>query len=128
MPRDDQHPAPAAGLDLELTGTELCVAPALLDIAGPRTTIRPVAGLPIVHIDHPQLDGWQRVIKGLFDRCAAVMALILLAPMMLTLAVAIRLSDHGPALFTQTRIGKDGAAIPDLQVPDHGRGRRTAPG
>jgi exopolysaccharide biosynthesis polyprenyl glycosylphosphotransferase len=93
---------------LERTGTELCVAPALLDVAGPRTTIRPVAGLTIVHVDHPQLDGWQRVIKNMFDRCVAAMALILLAPTLLSLAVAIRLSDHGPALFTQTRIGKDG--------------------
>jgi exopolysaccharide biosynthesis polyprenyl glycosylphosphotransferase len=93
---------------LERTGTELCVAPALLDVAGPRTTIRPVAGLTIVHVDHPQLDGWQRVTKSVFDRCVAALALTLLAPMLLSLAVAIRLSDHGPALFTQTRIGKDG--------------------
>ena len=39
--------------DLEKTGTDVCVAPALLDVAGPRTTIRPVAGLPLLHVDHP---------------------------------------------------------------------------
>jgi exopolysaccharide biosynthesis polyprenyl glycosylphosphotransferase len=93
---------------LERTGTELCVAPALLDVAGPRTTIRPVAGLPIVHIDHPQLDGWQRVIKSLFDRCAAAIGLVMFAPLLLALAVMIRLEDGGPALFKQARVGKDG--------------------
>ena len=54
--------------DLEKTGTDLCVAPALLDVAGPRTTIRPVAGLPLLHVDHPELDGGKQVVKGLFDR------------------------------------------------------------
>jgi hypothetical protein len=43
--------------ELEKTGTDLCVAPALLDVAGPRTTIRPVAGLPLLHMDHPEFTG-----------------------------------------------------------------------
>ena len=42
---------------LEKTGTDLYVAPALLDVAGPRTTIRPTAGLTLLHVDHPQLSG-----------------------------------------------------------------------
>jgi lipopolysaccharide/colanic/teichoic acid biosynthesis glycosyltransferase len=41
--------------ELEKTGTDLYVAPALLDVAGPRTTIRPAAGLTLLHVDHPQL-------------------------------------------------------------------------
>ena len=94
--------------ELEKTGTDLCVAPALLDVAGPRTTIRPIAGLTLLHVDHPQLSGPRRALKGLFDRVVAGMALILLAPLFAALAIAIRLSDRGPALFTQTRVGKDG--------------------
>ena len=43
--------------ELEKTGTDLCVAPALLDVAGPRTTVRPTAGLTLLHVDHPQLSG-----------------------------------------------------------------------
>jgi exopolysaccharide biosynthesis polyprenyl glycosylphosphotransferase len=93
---------------LEKTGTDLCVAPALLDVAGPRTTIRPTAGLTLLHVDHPQLSGPRQVLKDLFDRCAAALALVLLSPLMLALAVMIRWSDHGPALFTQIRVGKDG--------------------
>ena len=45
---------------LEGTGTDLCVAPALIDLAGPRTTIRPVAGLPLVHLDYANLSGPHR--------------------------------------------------------------------
>ena len=50
--------------DLEKTGTDMCVAAALLDVAGPRTTIRPVAGLPLLHVDHPELAGGKQVLKA----------------------------------------------------------------
>jgi exopolysaccharide biosynthesis polyprenyl glycosylphosphotransferase len=94
--------------ELEKTGTDLCVAPALLDVAGPRTTIRPTAGLTLLHVDHPQLSGPRQVLKEVFDRAMAGMALIMLAPLLAAVAVAIKLSDAGPALFTQIRVGKDG--------------------
>ena len=94
--------------DLEKTGTGLCVSPALLDVAGPRTTVRQTAGLTLLHVDHPQLGGMRLAVKDLFDRCVAGAALLLLAPLMAVLAVTIWLSDRGPALFTQIRVGKDG--------------------
>ncbi len=94
--------------ELEKTGTDLCVSPALLDVAGPRTTIRPTAGLTLLHVDHPQLTGFRLVLKGLFDRCAAAAALIMFAPVMAVLAATVWLHDRGPALFTQVRVGKDG--------------------
>jgi exopolysaccharide biosynthesis polyprenyl glycosylphosphotransferase len=97
--------------ELEKTGTDLCVAPALLDVAGPRTTVRPTAGLTLLHVDHPQLSGPRQVLKDLIDRCVAAVALLLLSPLMLAIAVSIRLSDRGPALFRQTRVGKDGATF-----------------
>ncbi len=93
---------------LEGTGTDLCVAPALIDLAGPRTTIRPVAGLPLVHLEHANLTGPQRIVKGIFDRTLAASALILLSPLLLAIACAIHFTDGGPVLFTHLRIGKDG--------------------
>src|SRR5260370_9153666 len=51
---------------LDKTGTDLCVSPALLDVAVPRTTIRPTAGLTLLHVDHPQLSGFLLVLQGLF--------------------------------------------------------------
>jgi exopolysaccharide biosynthesis polyprenyl glycosylphosphotransferase len=94
--------------ELEATGTDLCVAPALLDVAGPRTTIRPVAGLPLLHVDHPEFSGVRWVIKGLFDKLAAMSALLVLAPLLLGIALVIALRDGRPVLFRQARVGKDG--------------------
>ena len=59
-------------------------------------------------MDHPQIDGIRLVIKDLFDRCVAGVALIALFPLLAVLGVMIWLHDRGPALFTQTRVGKDG--------------------
>jgi exopolysaccharide biosynthesis polyprenyl glycosylphosphotransferase len=97
--------------ELEKTGTDLCVSPALLDVAGPRTTVRPTAGLTLLHVDHPQLSGFRVLVKDLFDRTFAAVALISLSPLLVALAVIIRLHDRGPALFSQLRVGKDGHAF-----------------
>lgn len=94
--------------DLEKTGTELCVAPALLDVAGPRTTIRPTAGLPLLHLDHPEFGGGRLVIKVTLDKVFAFAGIVIGAPLFAALALAIKLDDGGPVLFKQTRVGKDG--------------------
>ena len=93
---------------LAKSGTDLLVAPALIDVAGPRIAIRPVCGLPLLHVDEPQLAGGRRVAKALLDRVAALIALIVLAPLMVAIALAIRLSSPGPAIFRQTRTGWQG--------------------
>lgn len=93
---------------LEERGTDLCVAPALMDVAGPRTTVRTVAGLPLLQVDHPELTGIRQVIKALFDRAAALLALLVLTPLLTGIAMAIMFSDRGPLLFRQVRVGKDG--------------------
>ena len=97
--------------ELEKTGTDLCVAPALLDVAGPRTTIRPVAGLPLLHMDHPEFTGIRRVLKAAFDRMGAAGALLVLSPLFLAILLTVRLADRGPGLFRQTRVGQDGRAF-----------------
>ncbi len=94
---------------LEQAGTDLYVIPAVLDLAAPRTSLRRVGGLPVLHLDHPRLSGPGQVIKGLADRTAAVVGLLFLSPLLLAIAVVIRLSDGAPALFRQTRLGKGGA-------------------
>jgi exopolysaccharide biosynthesis polyprenyl glycosylphosphotransferase len=97
--------------ELERTDTDLCVAPALLDVAGPRTTIRPVAGLPLLHMDHPEFTGMRRLIKAAFDRALALSALLLLSPLFAIVPVIIRCSDGGPAFFRQVRVGQGGRSF-----------------
>lgn len=94
---------------LEKSDTDLIVAPALIDAAGSRTTIRPIDGLPMLHVEHPELTGARRLVKGLIDRLTAGLALILLAPVMAVIAVLVRRDSPGPALFRQVRIGQDGS-------------------
>ncbi|MER6943935.1 sugar transferase [Nonomuraea sp. NPDC000554] len=93
---------------LESGGTDLFVAPALMDVAGPRISIRPVAGMPLLHLEHPEFEGAKRVVKTVFDRVVAVAAVLLLAVPLLGIFLAIRLTSPGPALFYQTRVGRHG--------------------
>jgi len=94
---------------LETDDIDLVVANTLIDVAGNRTTIRPVDGLPLMHVEHPRLTGAPRVVKAIFDRVAALFALVLLSPLLLLLAALIRGEPgaKGPALFKQVRVGKD---------------------
>jgi exopolysaccharide biosynthesis polyprenyl glycosylphosphotransferase len=94
--------------ELEDRGTEVYVAPALLDVAGPRTTIRPIAGLPLLHVDHPELSGGRQVLKMLFDRASAVAAILLLSLVFMAIAIVIKLNDGGPVFFKQLRVGQNG--------------------
>ncbi|GAA3110181.1 exopolysaccharide biosynthesis polyprenyl glycosylphosphotransferase [Streptosporangium carneum] len=94
--------------ELETDRIDLFVAPALMDVAGPRVSIRPVAGMPLLHVEHPEFAGAKYLLKNLFDRCGAGFALLVLALPMLLIGAVIRTTSPGPALFRQTRVGKGG--------------------
>jgi exopolysaccharide biosynthesis polyprenyl glycosylphosphotransferase len=93
---------------LEGDDIDLIVASALMDVAGDRTTIRPVDGLPMLHVEHPRLRGIRRVVKEVVDRLGAAVLLVLLAPLLAAVVLAVRLGSPGPALFRQVRVGRDG--------------------
>ena len=93
---------------LEGSGVDLVVAPSVVDVAGPRLSVRPVAGLPLLHVDEPEFTGGKRVAKAVLDRLLAAVALVTLAPLLVPVAVAIRLDSPGPALFRQVRVGRAG--------------------
>lgn len=93
---------------LEGTGVDLVVAPQLTDIAGPRVHIRPIEGLPLLHVEEPTLSGVSWLAKNLLDRVAAAGGLLLLAPLFIIVAIGIQLSDRGPVFFRQPRVGHEG--------------------
>jgi exopolysaccharide biosynthesis polyprenyl glycosylphosphotransferase len=93
---------------LEGTGVDLLVAPGLVEVARPRLHIRPLDGLPLLAVEQPRFTGWPRLMKGLLDRAGAALAILLLAPVLLALAVAVRMSGPGPVFFRQQRIGQGG--------------------
>jgi exopolysaccharide biosynthesis polyprenyl glycosylphosphotransferase len=93
---------------LEGTGVDLVVAPQLTDIAGPRVHIRPVEGLPLLHVEEPVLSGMAWLIKNMMDRLVAGGGLLLSAPLFGAIALAIKLNGGGPVFFRQARVGREG--------------------
>lgn len=96
------------GWQLQAREVSMIVAPALTDVAGPRIHTQPIAGLPLIHVATPKLEGLQAVSKRAFDLAASVLGLCLLSPVLLVTALVIWAQDGGPAFFHQERIGKDG--------------------
>ncbi len=93
---------------LEAGRQHLVLAPSIADIAGPRIHMRPVAGLPLIHVETPRFSLGQRFIKRTVDLTAATLGVIVISPLLLLLAISVRLSTPGPVLFRQTRIGLRG--------------------
>lgn len=96
------------GWDLESTGTDLIVATALTDVAGPRIVMTPVTGLPLVHVDAPRFSGPKYLLKSTADWVSALVLTVLLAPVMLVVAFLIAVTSPGPVFFRQQRIGLNG--------------------
>ncbi len=101
--------------NLEGTAAELVLSSRLTDVAGPRIHFRPVEGLPLLHVEIPSFDGGRHILKRAFDLVFASLALALLLPVFIAIAICIRLDDGGPALFRQTRCGRDGRTFEMLK-------------
>jgi exopolysaccharide biosynthesis polyprenyl glycosylphosphotransferase len=99
------------GWALEGLDVDLLVSPALTDVAGPRIHVRPVAGLPLLHVQPPEIPRSGRLLKSAFDRVVAACLLVGLLPVLLLAAAAVRLSGPGPVFYRQTRVGRDGTAF-----------------
>jgi exopolysaccharide biosynthesis polyprenyl glycosylphosphotransferase len=91
--------------DLEGMNVEMLVAPGVTDVAGPRMMVRPVAGLPLLHIDKPRYDGANRFLKASFDRLGATVLLAMLLPVLIACAVAVKAGSRGPVFYRAERIG-----------------------
>ncbi|RNE67376.1 sugar transferase [Cryobacterium tepidiphilum] len=96
------------GWGLEGTSAELVLSSRLTDVAGPRIHFRPVEGLPLIHVEIPRFEGTKHVMKRTFDAVAAAMGLLVLLPVLLAIAILIKLDSPGPVLFFQERCGRTG--------------------
>ena len=93
---------------LQDRGVSLALVPILRRVATGRILMDTIGGMPLLHIRAPILSGPLRVCKTLVDRVVAALLLLALAPVMLGLAVLVRGTSAGPALFRQRRVGLDG--------------------
>ncbi|MGW0181513.1 sugar transferase [Nocardia sp. NPDC003345] len=94
--------------DLDAFGTELIVAPGVMDISGTRVAGQVLAGMPMLHIERPQYDRALSFGKTVFDICFAALVLVLIAPVLLVLAGAVKGTSAGPVFYLSERIGMDG--------------------
>ena len=99
------------GWSLRGTGTDLAVAPSVVDVAGPRIHVRPVAGLALLHLEEPSFSRGGLLIKRAVDVLGSTIGLVVLAPFLLVIGIMVRSTSPGPALFRQERIGYDGSTF-----------------
>ena len=93
---------------LEDSDIEIVVAPYFNDLDSNRIDVRPLAGLPLLALRQPEFTGPQRLLKRVTGSVLAAVTLLVLAPVLLTIAVLVKRDSPGPVLFRQTRVGRNG--------------------
>jgi exopolysaccharide biosynthesis polyprenyl glycosylphosphotransferase len=90
------------------SGVQLFVASGLGDVAGSHASVSYAGTVRLVHVRPTQLRGGRHTVEECCERVVAALALVLLAPLFLLIALAIRHESSGPAIFRQVRVGRDG--------------------
>ncbi|MGQ0839398.1 sugar transferase [Actinokineospora sp.] len=94
--------------NLEGSGAEMVVAPVLMEVAGPRLHVDAVLGMPLLRVTSPSFTGVRRMIKDVVDKVGSGLLIALVSPLMLAVALAIKVDTRGPVFYRQRRVGKDG--------------------
>jgi exopolysaccharide biosynthesis polyprenyl glycosylphosphotransferase len=68
-----------------------------------------------MHMERPELTGHRRITKDLFDKAAAGLGVLFLLPVLLSLALAVKVTSRGPVFFRQQRVGRDGRTFSMLK-------------
>jgi exopolysaccharide biosynthesis polyprenyl glycosylphosphotransferase len=104
-------------------GVEVVVVPRLFEEVSNRVEVEHLGAVPLLRAATVDPRGWQFAIKYAIDRILAAIAIMLLSPVLIALALAVRFSSPGPVLFRQRRIGLDGREFDMLKF----RSMRVAP-
>jgi len=94
--------------NLEPLGVDLVVSTGVMDVALSRLVMRPIAGLPLLHIEKPQYLGAKRFQKRAFDIVFASGALMATLPLLIVAAASVKMTSRGPVFYCAERIGIDG--------------------
>jgi len=84
------------------------VIPDLFALSFPGATLDGFGGIPVIDLGKPGLQVWQRTLKRAFDTVAVTIGLLLLSPILLLIAILIKLDSKGPVFYRQIRIGELG--------------------
>jgi len=100
------------GLELinfcEINGIKFKYLPNLTELHALHVSSDITHGYPIIELQPTPLDAWGRIVKRLFDFVLSAIAIIILSPVMILVAILIKLGSPGPALFVQRRPGQFG--------------------
>ena len=88
-------------------GAKVSIIPRLFDTIGTSFALDDLIGLTMLGMRRPRLTGSSVLVKRLFDFAVGLLIALLLAPVMLVIAVLIRIDSPGPAIYRQRRVGKD---------------------
>jgi exopolysaccharide biosynthesis polyprenyl glycosylphosphotransferase len=89
-------------------GIEFRIAPSLFNCLPSKTEIDQIGAMPMISLFRSPLSGLARVTKRTFDLILTILALTVLAPVWLVIALLIKLDSHGPVFYKQERVGMDG--------------------
>jgi len=84
------------------------LVPDMFQISISQVELEMINGIPMLGVREPSIRGWKRAVKRSVDVLVVIVALVLLAPLMALIALAIRLESRGPSIFRQVRVGRDG--------------------
>ena len=93
---------------LEARDVDLVVSSGLFEVAGPRLSIRPVAGMPLLHVERPVLSGVRRLFKSAAEKLLTLLLVLVAVPLLAGISILVRLDSPGPVLFRQKRVGARG--------------------
>jgi len=93
---------------LEGTGVGIKIIPDIYDILSGMVRMQSLFGAPLIAIRKEIMPAWQVAVKRAMDVVISSVALLLLTPLLLAIAVAVKLSSKGPVFFHQERVGRWG--------------------
>ncbi|MPZ13711.1 MAG: exopolysaccharide biosynthesis polyprenyl glycosylphosphotransferase [Chloroflexi bacterium] len=89
-------------------GVSFSLVPDLFELRLSSVRLNTVSGIPLFGLNESNLVGWNLFMKRALDVVGSVMLLVILSPIFVVVAAAIRLESEGPVFFRQTRLGKGG--------------------
>lgn len=108
LPPDEEQGAEKMLQFLATTTIEVKVIPSIYEFITLRAEAEMFEGLPVITLQGSPLYGWNVVLKSITDFVGAAVALTLTAPLMVVIAVAVKLTSPGPVFYRQERMGIDG--------------------
>jgi len=108
LPLEDQPILKELMEQLALRTVDVKLVPDLFNYVTLRGGLEEFGGLPIISLQGAPLEGWNLIAKRVFDVLCASVLMVLGAPVMLGLALAVKLTSRGPIFYRQERMGMDG--------------------